>query len=63
MTLVGCAMLWGLLLLVIIGNWFRPALWAIPILLAGFLGLQLLRWFLPPKPEDEEDGSREPRTP
>jgi predicted dehydrogenase len=47
MTLVGCAMLWGLLLLLVLGNWFRPALWAIPLLLVVFLGLQFLRWFLP----------------
>ena len=47
MTLVGCAMLWSLLLLLLIGNWFRPALWAIPLMLAAFLALQFLRWFLP----------------
>jgi predicted dehydrogenase len=60
MTLVGCAMLWGLLLLLILGNWYRPALWAIPVLLAGFLGLQLLRWFLPPGPDENEDESSAP---
>jgi predicted dehydrogenase len=56
MTLVGCAMLWGLLLLLIAGNWFRPALWAIPILLAGFLALQLFRWFAHGAPAEESGG-------
>jgi predicted dehydrogenase len=60
MTLVGCAMLWGLLLLLIAGNWFRPALWAIPILLAGFLVLQLFRWFAPGAPADEQGSDGPP---
>jgi predicted dehydrogenase len=54
MTLVGCAMLWGLLVLLILGNWYRQALWAIPLLLIAFLGMQLLRWFLPPPRPGEE---------
>jgi predicted dehydrogenase len=51
MTLVGCAMLWGLLLLLFVGNWYRPALWAIPVLLGTFLALQFLRWFAAAAPE------------
>lgn len=58
MTLVGCAMLWGLLLLLIVGNWYRPALYLIPLLLAGFLGLQVFRWFLPDAPSgDSTEGT------
>ncbi|OAI40778.1 hypothetical protein AYO40_04280 [Planctomycetaceae bacterium SCGC AG-212-D15] len=57
MTLVGCAMLWGLIVLVIFGAWYRPALWAIPALLCGFLVMQLLRWLLPAAPATPGQGA------
>jgi predicted dehydrogenase len=47
MTLAGCALLWGILLLLILWNWVPPVRWLIIPLLALFLGLQLLRYFIP----------------
>jgi predicted dehydrogenase len=52
MTLVGCAMLWGVLALLILSRW-RPLLgWAILPLLVVFLALQFLRWVLPKAKKD-----------
>jgi predicted dehydrogenase len=50
MTLVGCGMLWVMILLVILSHWFPALGWAIIPLLAIFLGLQLLRWIIPKEP-------------
>jgi hypothetical protein len=47
MTLVGCGLLWGMLLLVILANWYPRLGWLIIPLLIVFLGLQLLRWVVP----------------
>lgn len=47
MTLVGCGLLWGMLFLVILANWFPRLGWLIIPLLIVFLGLQLLRWVVP----------------
>jgi predicted dehydrogenase len=47
MTLVGCSLLWGMLLLVVLSRWFPKLGWLIIPLLAVFLGLQLLRWVVP----------------
>jgi hypothetical protein len=47
MTLVGCSMLWAMLLLVVLSRWFPKLGWLIIPLLAVFLGLQLLRWVVP----------------
>jgi predicted dehydrogenase len=53
MTLLGCAMLWAVLGLVILSRWLPLAGWLIVPLLAGFLLLQLLRYLLPPQPTDQ----------
>jgi len=51
MTLVGCSMLWIVLLFVIVAHWWENAWpilrWLIVLFLVVFLGLQLLRYFLP----------------
>jgi hypothetical protein len=47
MTLVGCGLLWGMLLLVILSAWVPRLGWLVLPLLAGFLILQLLRWAIP----------------
>jgi len=59
MTLVGCGMLWALLALVLLSSWV-PQGWPrtmvlvlILILLGGFLALQLLRYAMPPRPEEQ----------
>jgi hypothetical protein len=50
MTLVGCGVLWIVLLLVILTAWLPWLRWAVVPLLAVFLGLQLLRYVLPKRP-------------
>jgi predicted dehydrogenase len=47
MTLVGCALLWAILVLVILSNWFPHLGWAVIPLIVLFLGLQSLRWIVP----------------
>ncbi|HWG43427.1 MAG TPA: hypothetical protein VN688_11630 [Gemmataceae bacterium] len=47
MTLVGCAMLWTVLLLLILSVWWPRIGWMIVPLIVVFLGLQFLRYFLP----------------
>src|SRR5205085_2826588 len=47
MTLVGCALLWVSLLLLILSAWVSWLKWAIVPLLILFLSLQLLRWMVP----------------
>jgi predicted dehydrogenase len=49
MTLVGCALLWGGLVLLILSIWVPWLGWGILPVLAAFLALQLLRWAVPPK--------------
>ncbi|HEV3263651.1 MAG TPA: hypothetical protein VG013_42845 [Gemmataceae bacterium] len=60
MTLVGCGLIWVMLLLWILSRWFRPLAWVILPLLVIFLGLQLLRWVIPanrpPAPEERDNG-------
>jgi predicted dehydrogenase len=53
MTLVGCGVLWMVLLLVILAAWVPWLRWAVVPLLVGFLGLQLLRYALPKRPTSE----------
>jgi predicted dehydrogenase len=48
MTLVGCGLLWGIILAVILSRWYPWLGWGILPLLGLFLVLQLLRWLLPP---------------
>jgi len=47
MTLVGCGLLWLILLLVILARWFPWLGWIIVPVLLFFLGLQVLRWLVP----------------
>jgi hypothetical protein len=49
MTLVGCGLLWGAVVLLILSVWFPSAGKIILPVSAVFLLLQFLRWFLPPK--------------
>jgi myo-inositol 2-dehydrogenase/D-chiro-inositol 1-dehydrogenase len=53
MTLVGCAMLWVVLLLLILSRWAPVLGWLIVPLLAIFLGLQFLRYAVPVKQEKD----------
>jgi predicted dehydrogenase len=46
MTLVGCGLLWLVLLLVILSVWFPFVGWLVAPVLVFFLGLQILRWFV-----------------
>jgi predicted dehydrogenase len=47
MTLVGCGMLWGMILLLILSHWVPQLGWIILPLLAVFIVLQFLRWLVP----------------
>jgi predicted dehydrogenase len=50
MTLVGCGMLWGMILLLILSHWVPQLGWIILPLLAVFIVLQFLRWLVPRRP-------------
>jgi predicted dehydrogenase len=50
MTLVGCGVLWAVLLLVILTAWVPWLRWAVVPLLVVFLAMQLLRYALPKRP-------------
>jgi predicted dehydrogenase len=50
MTLAGCALLWGVIMLVVLSMWVPWLGWMILPVLLLFLGLQLLRWLIPRKP-------------
>ena len=52
MTLVGCGMLWGILLLLIVSIWVPWLGWLIVPALVFFLGLQALRWAVPGKEKE-----------
>ncbi len=49
MTLVGCGLLWAIILLVILSRGVPWLGWAVAPLLGVFLLLQLLRWVIPPR--------------
>jgi predicted dehydrogenase len=51
MTLVGCSLLWGVLLLLILSAWWPKLRFLIVPLIVIFLGLQLLRYIVPKKRE------------
>lgn len=53
MTLVGCSMLWSVLLLLILSRWWPALGWLIVPLIMAFLGMQLLRYFIPKRPESK----------
>jgi predicted dehydrogenase len=48
MTLVGCGLLWGLILLLVLSRWLPWLGWVVIPLIIVFLALQLLRWIVPP---------------
>lgn len=58
MTLVGCGLLWAVLLLLILSRWVPRLGYVILAVLVVFLGLQLLRWVIPtgPVPKAPEPG-------
>jgi hypothetical protein len=47
MTLIGCAIVWGILLLLILSSIWPAARWVIVPLVVVFLALQLLRYLIP----------------
>jgi predicted dehydrogenase len=49
MTLVGCALVWGSLLMLLLAVWLPFLAWLILPMFGVFLALQLLRWIVPPK--------------
>ncbi len=53
MTLVGFALLWAVLLLLIASRWLPWVGWLILPLLVVFIGLQLLRYVIPPERREE----------
>jgi predicted dehydrogenase len=58
MTLVGCGVLWLVLGLLIASRWWPVVGWLILPLLAVFLGLQFLRYAVPPKEQKEQGGEK-----
>jgi predicted dehydrogenase len=50
MTLLGCGLVWVILLLLFLSRWVPAAGWMVVPLLVLFLGLQFLRYALPRKP-------------
>jgi predicted dehydrogenase len=54
MTLVGCGLLWAVLLLLIASVWVPWMGWLILPLLVVFSGMQLLRYMIPPAPSSGE---------
>ncbi|HYV39217.1 MAG TPA: Gfo/Idh/MocA family oxidoreductase [Gemmataceae bacterium] len=59
MTLVGCALLWGSLVLLLASVWVPILAAAILPVFGLFLLFQFLRWFLPAKPEPPRANSNE----
>jgi predicted dehydrogenase len=59
MTLVGCGLLWTILVLAILASWFPWLGWAIVPVLFFFLGLQVLRWLVPAFPKQAETSASE----
>ena len=47
MTLIGCGLIWAVLLLLLASYWYPPIRWLIAGLLVLFLALQLLRYVIP----------------
>jgi predicted dehydrogenase len=52
MTLVGCSLVWGVLLILILSVWWPKLGFLIVPLIAVFLGLQLLRYLVPKQREN-----------
>lgn len=53
MTLVGCALLWVIIFLAILSRWVPEIGLGVGPVLALFLGLQLLRWIIPPRDQEK----------
>lgn len=47
MTLIGCGLLWAILLVLVVSFWYPRLRWAILAGLVLFLALQVLRWIVP----------------
>jgi predicted dehydrogenase len=62
MTLVGCALIWVILLLFIVSPWLPWLRWVIVPVIALFLVLQLFRWIIPGPREDNGGGSEGSKT-
>jgi predicted dehydrogenase len=62
MTLVGCGLIWVVLLLFIISFWVPALRWGIVPVLALFLGLQVFRWIIPRTPGQNKANHRETET-
>jgi predicted dehydrogenase len=56
MTLVGCAVIWTILFLLILSVWVPQVGWLIAPVLLLFLGLQLFRWIIPSKRGSSSEG-------
>jgi predicted dehydrogenase len=54
MTLVGCGMLWLIVVLLILAAWQPKLLWVIGPVLGVFLVLQVLRWIIPSRKTTDE---------
>jgi hypothetical protein len=57
MTLIGCSLVWGVLLLLILSAWVPAARWLIVPLLIVFLTLQLLRYIIPQRPGADREST------
>ena len=49
MTLLGCGLLWGVVVMLVLSRWYPWTGWLMLPLLAGFVLLQLLRYVIPAK--------------
>jgi len=61
MTLVGCAILWVILLFAILSRWVPWLGWLVVPVLVIFLGMQLLRWAVPKGRGPDDNVSRDSR--
>jgi predicted dehydrogenase len=53
MTLVGCGLIWAIILFVVLSFWFPKVGWLIVPLLVIFLGMQFLRYLIPSRRSKE----------
>ena len=56
MTLLGCAMLWGVIVILVLSRLYAWTGWLILPLLLAFMLLQFLRYVIPAKPDEEPAG-------
>ena len=55
MTLVGCALLWVIIVLVVLSRWVKSAGWFVGPILGLFLVMQLFRWIIPPREDSKKE--------